>query len=39
MYVICAQFHTISLKVYEQMILNLGRAPGARYANIYLIFY
>lgn len=38
MYVIHAQFHTISLKVYEQIILNLGRAPGVRYANIYLSF-
>lgn len=33
-----AQFHTISLKVYEQIILNLGTAPGVCYANIYLSF-
>ena len=38
MYVIHAQFHTISLKVYEQIILNLGRAPAVCYANIYLSF-
>lgn len=37
-YVIHAWFHTISLKVHEQIILNLGRLPGIRYANIYLPF-
>lgn len=38
MYVIHAQFHTIGLKVYEQIILNLGAVPAVRYANIYLSF-
>lgn len=38
MYVIHAQFHTISLKVYEQIILNLGRVPGyAMLIYIYLL--
>lgn len=38
MYVIHAQFHTIGLKVCEQIILNLGAVPAVRYANIYLSF-